>query len=1131
MKHNSYLQKLVVLFVLIFTLCDAYAWKPVIVGHRGSRTGVENTEEAFINGITKHGFQALECDVKVTSDKKYVCWHDDIITKCSPNCTIYTNTLATIQSKTLTQTRNGVTYTGKICTVDRYLEICKQYNVTPVVELKYAVGINGSDMSNFPGLYALIEKHGLVDKTIILTSMKGSLEYVRANYPRLTCQYLVSYISSSNIAWCKTNGCHPSGYYVNGSNKLTQALVDEAHNGGMHVGAFTMNNTADFPTYCSFGVNYLTTDDFIRKDLPELSGTDPNVPTTYTTIYYRPSTTNFANGYTDLSNKRADGGTGDGYQGVYWSKNGRLTASVYANLKGSIFLDYAKTKTNDDLKASPSSRFMPIKVPTTYTGVIVHRLGACTEANYNVWKHAAGATGISSVSVHNTVPRWTNSTTHIPAPMTIPTDGKNLLCNKEGWWDVWYWAYYLPKTNNVTMYFANTNDWENVQLLTGKDIYTHNTNPTTATIPGTQLSYFALNGKEFGYTHYGFSGNGTTWDNTKTIPVVGGSESNWVYDESSSHANNKTTAAKNSNANQNRIANRIKYANNRTGLLENLLSGANLYIPGAQDAKPTHKTINSWSALNYTQTFVAEAGGKIASYTYKLTGANTTAVVQNTATAGTSTAVSAYTAYTTISAIPDEGYSFDGWYENGSLISNTLTYTYNTPNKTRTITAKFISGARKDVRAQTYVYDEAKAAWKWKDSNEGGVFTITHSGGTVYTHEVVGYQRDITMTTDPVTFEAIANEGYDFIGWWNNPTVYSANPWTMQKPSQYEESVTARFAKRSGLNISVERGRGGQIAITCDEGFGQKCDSITDGFYKTMVGSNVTVVALTDEGCTFEGWYENDVLVSSDAEYTYLATDDIKTLAARFKFSVKKDVRAQTYVYDEEAGKYVWKDSNEGGVFTMTHSGDQVYTHAVEGYERGLVVTSEPVTFTAMPNNGYELIGWWNNPIVYTDDPWIMERPEEFKQSVTARYAKIRSEMNVNVDNEIAGLLYITYDNGYGEKTDTLTTLSTKLLVGSAVTLEAVATELSTFLGWYENDALLTTENVYTFTTTDTHRNIVAKFKTDSTTTNVDDVNTSTSGVYKIFRDGHIYIYKDGSIHTITGQELQKIVLKQKTHT
>jgi hypothetical protein len=287
-----------------------------------------------------------------------------------------------------------------------------------------------------------------------------------------------------------------------------------------------------------------------------------------------------------------------------------------------------------------------------------------------------------------------------------------------------------------------------------------------------------------------------------------------------------------------------------------------------------------------------------------------------------------------------------------------------------------------------------------------------------------------------------------------------------------------------------------------------------------MVGSNVTVVALTDEGCTFEGWYENDVLVSSDAEYTYLATDDIKTLAARFKFSVKKDVRAQTYVYDEEAGKYVWKDSNEGGVFTMTHSGDQVYTHEVDGYVKGLVVTSDPVTFTSMSNNGYELIGWWNNPIVYTDDPWTMERPEEFKQSVTARFAKVRSEMNASVDNEVGGLMYITYDNGLGTKTDTLTSLSTKLLIGSVVTLEAVATELSTFLGWYENDELLTTEALYTFITTDTHRNIVAKFKTDSTTTDLDNIDSSTSDVYKILRDGHIYIYKSGVLHTITGQEL-----------
>ena len=270
---------LLMLLMLAFA-SEALAWKPILIGHRGSRTGVENTEQAFINGVTKHGCQALECDVKVTSDKKYVCWHDDVITTSfglSSNCTIYTNTLATIQSKTLTQTRKSVKYTGKICTVERYLEICKQYNVTPVVELKWASGINSNDMSNFPGLYAIFEKLDMVDDIIILTSMKASLEYIGKNYPKLKCQYLVNYITSSNISTCKSNGWDISScYYYNSSNYVTQALVDQAHAAGLKVSLWTMNSETDYKKYAGYGANYVTTDDFIYKNLPELPGTDPN---------------------------------------------------------------------------------------------------------------------------------------------------------------------------------------------------------------------------------------------------------------------------------------------------------------------------------------------------------------------------------------------------------------------------------------------------------------------------------------------------------------------------------------------------------------------------------------------------------------------------------------------------------------------------------------------------------------------------------------------------------------------------------------------------------------------------------------------------------------------------------------
>lgn len=34
-----------------------------------------------------------------------------------------------------TTTRGGISYTTKICTLERYLEICKEYNVYAVIEL------------------------------------------------------------------------------------------------------------------------------------------------------------------------------------------------------------------------------------------------------------------------------------------------------------------------------------------------------------------------------------------------------------------------------------------------------------------------------------------------------------------------------------------------------------------------------------------------------------------------------------------------------------------------------------------------------------------------------------------------------------------------------------------------------------------------------------------------------------------------------------------------------------------------------------------------------------------------------------------------------------------------------------
>ena len=872
--YTSFLQKLFMLLAFICFATTTFAWKPIMIGHRGCRMGVENTEEAFLNAIKVYGFQGLECDVKMTKDLVPVCWHDDNLKSGGhEGVVIADNTLAQLQALTLTQTRSSVKYTGEICTLDRYMEICRDYNVIPIVELKYTTGITSTDMTNFSKIYAVIQKYGMEDRTIIL-GFESGLKHVRANYPKLRCQHLINDITQAKVNNAQTNGWDISANYL---YNPTQELVNLAKDYKLNVALYTVNTTANYEKYAAYGFNYVTSDALKLQDIKDFSGTDPNIShNNNKVIYYRPSTTKFAKGYT---NRTTEGSAG-GWSNVYWGKNSRMSLSVHGPYKANIYLPYNQTK---DMTQLATSRFIKMEVPDNYTGVIAYRLNAtaATEENYIKWMYGSAGTGITN---SNTVPKFTN-TAQIPTPEPIPTDGRNLLCNREGWWDVWYWAYYLPTSNTVTMYFANTSDWTDVKLVTGKDIYTHETDPTK-TIEGTKLAFFNLKGKEFGYEKYGFSGNGTRWDNSRTIDVVGDSESQWVYDESSKHADNLTPVAKESNANQNRIANRIKYANNRTGLLENLLVGVNLYIPVEQDSKPTHTPISSWKDLNHGQTFIAQEGGTISSSSYKLTAAGTSAAVNNAATAGTSSIEAAYTATTTATATPNVGYTFGGWYEGETKVSDELTYTYFAPNATRTLTAKFIKGDKKDVRAQTYVYVAADDKWDWKDSNDGGTFTMTHSGGTVYTHTVVGYQNDITVTLDPITFQATPNSGYSFIGWWNNPTVYTANPWTMETPTAYKESVTARFATLHTAKVNLSND-GGTITVDYNNGqagTGAQNTHVTtevDASYRVLTQNPVTVTATPKEGYKFSGWYEGDTRLTTTVDYTYTATSD-RTLTAKF---------------------------------------------------------------------------------------------------------------------------------------------------------------------------------------------------------------------------------------------------------
>ena len=258
------------LLILLTLAADAWAWKPLFIGHRGCNIGVENTVEAYRNGVDVYGYDGLECDVRVTKDGFYVISHDETTNRLGGNLTVANATLAELQAEEYTQTRNGVTYTGHICTVAEYLEVCVEKGVIPVIELKWTTGINNNDMSNFDGLAHLVIDQGLTDKAIFLTSMKKSQEYIATHYPQFTRQWLCNDNWQGNEEWCQEYGLNPS---ISTGN-FDANTVKKFHNMGLNVAMWTVDTKANYLKYGNMGVYMMTCNSLRPSEMPELEDID-----------------------------------------------------------------------------------------------------------------------------------------------------------------------------------------------------------------------------------------------------------------------------------------------------------------------------------------------------------------------------------------------------------------------------------------------------------------------------------------------------------------------------------------------------------------------------------------------------------------------------------------------------------------------------------------------------------------------------------------------------------------------------------------------------------------------------------------------------------------------------------------
>ncbi len=248
--------------------------KTLYVGHRGTKllNGVENTKEAFIEAASL-GYDVIETDVRVTLDGEYICFHDDNLTRLTLNSKIKYNDIVTnmhykdLKDIILTQnTPDGKKRMGKICLFDEYLDICKKYQKTPIIELKWTNGIYASlddkgiyNYSNLDGLVEKIFERNMENDCIIMTSMIGCLEYIKAHYPNIKLQWLCHMRTHEFLEHCVNQGFDIDVNY----NFCDEALVNYCHENNRLVNIWTLNDEDLLDKYLEIGVDMITTD-YIR---------------------------------------------------------------------------------------------------------------------------------------------------------------------------------------------------------------------------------------------------------------------------------------------------------------------------------------------------------------------------------------------------------------------------------------------------------------------------------------------------------------------------------------------------------------------------------------------------------------------------------------------------------------------------------------------------------------------------------------------------------------------------------------------------------------------------------------------------------------------------------------------------
>lgn len=336
---------------------------------------------------------------------------------------------------------------------------------------------------------------------------------------------------------------------------------------------------------------------------------------------------------------------------------------------------------------------------------------------------------------------------------------------------------------------------------------------------------------------------------------------------------------------------------------------------------------------------------------------------------------------------------------------------------------------------------------------------------------------------DEITLTASANDNCHFVGWEHEGQLISTQPeYTFNVTS--DTHLVARFECENMIAVSTE---------VVPEGTGYVTgNGLVNGSGLFEVNEVVTLDAIPINDCHFVAWKCNGQIMSTQPEYSFVATNDIHITA---QFTCENNtVVLSTEIAPNGAG-YIMGDGLVNG--------------------SGLYEINEVVKLSAIPINGSRFVAWENDgQIVSTQQQYTLVMMKD-----THLVARFECEGTVSVR-----AIVVPENSGFVAGVGTYN-------IGDVVTLKAYPVTHYTFETWLYNDVPISNCDTYTFIA-NSDVDYMVKFKDN---TGVDEDEQVDVRIYPNPTNGQVYVGCEDmeSIHvySLSGVEEMTKIVKGETTT